>query len=169
MKRLWRALLQIHLSSCSMAAMGAPTPGLRVFFNRIKGVRFGPRAWVGALTYIDIHRQHPNRRGSVTIGEHVAIGHYVGIFTHDSLYYQVSDGAIPIVFGRVEIGDHCNISTGAFLFNCTIGSHSIVAPQAVVVNNEFPPYSLIAGNPATVVKDLRPRVEQAMNDASSSI
>lgn len=55
----------------------------------------------------------------------------------------------------VEIGDdiwfgaNCTILPGA-----RIGSGSIVAASAVVVKGEYPPRSVLAGNPARVVKTL---------------
>lgn len=140
-------------------AMMAPTVGTRVLLNRMKGVRFGTTPWIGGFVFLDIHHSHPDRRNSLVLGNHVAIGNYASIYTHDSLYNQVTGGRDPVEFGRVEVGDYVNISPNTFIYNSTIGHHSIVAPMAVVVNAEFPPYSLIAGNPAKVVKDLRPRIE----------
>ncbi|WP_416137215.1 acyltransferase [Halomonas sp. HK25] len=55
----------------------------------------------------------------------------------------------------IEIGHGCWIGTGAILLGgAKIGHHSIVAAGAVV-RGEFPPYSLIGGVPAKVIKKLR--------------
>src|SRR5690606_15904867 len=114
---------------------------------------------LGGMVYLDIHHSHPDAANSIVLGDRVAIGNSVAIYTHSSLYHQITEGRDPIEFDYVRVGDHVNISPNSFLYACTIGSHSIVAPGAVVAGGVYPPYSLIAGNPAKVVKDLRPRVE----------
>ena len=149
-----------YLRYCTALAMTAPSMKARIRFNAMKGVQFGRDPWLGVLAYLDIHHSHPDAANSLVLGDHVAIGNNVSIYTHDSLYHQVTGGTAPIEFGRVVIGDYVNVSPGSFLFNCTIGSHTIIAPHSVVVNGEFPPYSLIAGNPGKVVKDIRDRVER---------
>jgi carbonic anhydrase/acetyltransferase-like protein (isoleucine patch superfamily) len=152
LRRLWLRILTV-------VAMYGPTMGMRVRANRWRGVQIGDRPWLGALAYLDIHHSHPERRDSLVMGDNVAIGNNVSIYTHDSLYNRITDGREPVVFCKVRIGSHVNVSPGSFLYNCTIGDHSIVAPHAVVVNGEFPAFSLIAGNPAKRVKDLRDVVE----------
>lgn len=150
-----------YLRYLTAAAMVAPTMGVRIGCNRLKGVQFGRDPWLGVLAYLDIHHSHPDPGASLVLGDGVAIGNGVSIYTHDSLYQQVTEGAEDVEFGYVRIGDHVNVSPNAFIYNSTIGSHSIVAPLAVVVNANFPPYSLIAGNPARVVKDIRGRVTRS--------
>ena len=140
-------------------ALMAPTVGIRVLLNKMKGVQFGDSAWIGGFVFLDIHHSHPDRKNSLVFGHHVAIGNYASIYTHDSLYNQVTEGRDPVEFGRVVVGDYVNISPNTFIYNSTIGHHSIVAPLSMVVNAEFPPYSLIAGNPAKVVKDLRSHIQ----------
>ena len=57
--------------------------------------------------------------------------------------------------GVIEIGD--NVWVGAqstILKNARIGSGCIVATGSVVIAGDYPPNSLIAGNPARVVKSL---------------
>jgi acetyltransferase-like isoleucine patch superfamily enzyme len=158
---------KLALRYLTALGMVAPTMQARIRFNRWKGVRFGRDPWLGVLVYLDIHHSHPDRANSLIIGDGVAIGNNVSIYTHDSLYHLVTDGNEPVNFGRVVIGDHVNVSPHAFLYDCTIGSHSIVAPGAVVAGGEYPPYSLIAGNPAKVVKDIRSRVERSMGATTS--
>jgi hypothetical protein len=158
----WRKLKLRILTGLSMVV---PSMRLRILFNRWKGVRFGRDPWLGGLVYLDIHHSHPDADRSLICGDNVAIGNNVSIYTHDSLYHLVTEGHDPVRFGRVEIGDHVNVSPGAFLYDCRIGSHSIVAPHAVVTGGDYPPYSLIAGNPAKVVKDIRARVERSLGAA----
>jgi acetyltransferase-like isoleucine patch superfamily enzyme len=167
MARVLLQLRKLFLRYCTALAMVAPTMQMRIRFNRLKGVRIGRDPWLGVLVYLDIHHSHPDRENSLILGDRVAIGNNVSIYTHDSLYNLVTDGREPVNFGRVVIGDHVNVSPNAFLYDCRIGSHSIVAPGAVVAGGEYPPYSLIAGNPAKVVKDIRARVERSLGHQPS--
>ena len=166
--RLPMPLRKQALRYLTAVSMVAPTMGVRIRCNRLKGVRWGRDPWLGVLAYLDIHHSHPDRANSLVLGDRVAIGNSASIYTHDSLYNLVTDGGEDVNFGRVVVGDYVNISPGAFLYNCTIGSHSIVAPHAVITGGEYPPYSLIAGNPAKVVKDIRSRVERSFHVPGST-
>lgn len=154
-------LRSVVLRLLTAIGMFAPSMRLRIAANRWKGVQMGADPWMGVMVFLDIHHSHPDRGASLVMGDGVAIGNNVSIYTHDSLYNLVTEGREPVNFGRVVIGDHVNVSPTAFLFDCTIGSYSIIAPGAVVAGGEYPPYSLIAGNPAKVVKDIRSRVERS--------
>ena len=163
-QRLPRSVRSIWLRVLSAVAMWAPSMPLRIAANRAKGVKFGTGPWIGVHAYLDVHHSHPDPANCLVFGDNVAIGNNVSIFTHDSLYNRITAGRDPIEWGHVHTGSHVNISPHSFLYNCTIGDHSIVAPGSVVANAEFPPYSLIAGNPAKVVKDLRERVVRPATD-----
>lgn len=169
MTALRRLLRKQKLRYLTSLAMVAPTMGMRIRLNRWKGVRIGRNPWFGALVYLDVHHSHPSPEDCLVLGDGVALGNGVAIYTHDSLYNRVTELREPVQFARVVIGDWVNVSPGAFLYNCTIGSHSIVAPGAVVVNGEFPPYSLIAGNPAKVVRDITARVNRSLPAADSQV
>jgi acetyltransferase-like isoleucine patch superfamily enzyme len=55
----------------------------------------------------------------------------------------------PVIIGdHVWIGSHTIIQMGV-----TIGSNSVIAAGSVVIN-DIPPYSLAAGNPARVIKEI---------------
>jgi len=51
---------------------------------------------------------------------------------------------------KIEIGENCWIGNNATVM-ADIGSHSIIAAGSVVVN-QVPAKSIVAGNPARVVK-----------------
>lgn len=80
---------------------------------------------------------------------------YVHITDHSHGYENINDSIINqklVSKGPVIIDDGCWLG-----FNCEIlsgvhiGKHSVVAARSVVTK-DIPPYSVVAGNPARVVK-----------------
>lgn len=67
-------------------------------------------------------------------------------------YSSVHPGAR--ISGEVTVKDYALVGTGAVVLNrCTIGKGAVVAMGAVVAR-DVPDYTLVAGNPARVVKKL---------------
>jgi acetyltransferase-like isoleucine patch superfamily enzyme len=143
---------------CCAAAMVAPTPGMRTFFNRLKGCRIGKHTWIGSQVFLDVHLDHPDPGNAIVIGQHVSIGQNVLAFTHDSSYWQVTGRRRPIEFGRVVIGDYTYVGPGALIYDSRIGDHCIVMAHSVLIKKEYPSHSLIAGYPARVIKNLEDEV-----------
>lgn len=112
---------------------------------------------------------------SITIGDYVGIAHYTFIVDNNNhpvepearkehrirvapggkgyssvgASWELSDNA-PIVIGdNVWIGMYCFIAKGI-----TIGEGAVVARQSVVTK-DVAPYTVVAGNPARVVKELK--------------
>ena len=62
---------------------------------------------------------------------------------------------VPHIDGEIIIEDYAWIGAGAIILpNVRVGERSIVAAGAVVTE-DVPPYSVVAGNPAKVIKYLR--------------
>jgi acetyltransferase-like isoleucine patch superfamily enzyme len=95
----------------------------------------------------------------MNIGSNVAIGPGVKIFTHDTAFHQISEGAVPIKFGYVTIGDNSWIGANSVVANCIIGKHCIIAPNTLV-NRNVPDYSLVMGVPGEVVKSTQRLIER---------
>ena len=91
---------------------------------------------------------HVSEKNEIKIGKNVSIGH----------------GAI--VHGAV-VEDNCIIGINATILDgCYIGEGSIIAANAVVTpNTEIPPYSLVAGVPAKVIKNDKKLEEMAKENA----
>jgi acetyltransferase-like isoleucine patch superfamily enzyme len=106
----------------------------------------------------------------VEIGNRVLISHSVNIF--DSLTHplraSVRHEQVKQIFGLghpreisldespVKICDDAWIGAGAMVLRgVTVGEGGIVAAGAVVTR-DVPPYTIVAGNPAVVVRELSP-------------
>ena len=92
--------------------------------------------------------------GPVTIGNNVILAQNV---VASGLNHEYTDINIPISKQKVSmspiiIEDDCWIAANTMLTaGVTIGRHSIVAAGAVVTKS-VPPYSIVAGNPAKMIK-----------------
>ena len=96
--------------------------------------------------------------GTITIGEHAFFGHSVRVLTgtHDVSARLAARGrAIPLTGRDIIIGNGVWVSSGALLLGpLTVGEHAVVAAGAVVVD-DVPPFGLVAGVPARLVRSLR--------------
>lgn len=99
------------------------------------------------------------------IGEGTQIGACVSIFTHTShmairLYGEhfldiPSNKKKGFLIAPVKIGKYVFIASGSkILHGVTIGDGSIIAVNSVV-KNDVPPYSIVSGNPAEIVGDIK--------------
>lgn len=92
--------------------------------------------------------------GKVQIGNNVIIGPYVAIVSTNHSYQDVETPIArqPLQTGEVVIEDdvwigaHCTITQ-----NVRIGAHSIIGANSFV-NKDVPPYSIVGGAPAKVLK-----------------
>ncbi|KAF8243584.1 maltose O-acetyltransferas-like protein [Wilcoxina mikolae CBS 423.85] len=94
----------------------------------------------------------------VTIGSRTLVGPNVSIFTASHpLDHEVRNGTKGPEMGKeIEIGEDCWIGGGATVLpGVRIGRGSVVGAASVVTK-----YSVVAGNPARVVRRLRPMEEK---------
>jgi hypothetical protein len=86
----------------------------------------------------------PTPCGDLTIGDYVVLGEGARIIRHGPTR--------PFEHDRITIGDFCYIGDGArILLGAEIGKGCIVGTLAVVAGT-VPPYSIVAGNPARVIR-----------------
>ena len=80
---------------------------------------------------------HTDPNFPITIGERCVVGH--GVVVHGA-----------------TVGDYCLIGMGSTLLNgAVIDHHSIVGANSLVTQNKvFPPYSMILGSPARLVREI---------------
>lgn len=100
--------------------------------------------------------------GPVTIGDNVILAQHVGV---SGLNHGYTDVHTPIrdqkcSVAEVIIEDDCWIGTNVVITaGVTIGKHSVVAGGSVVTKN-VPPYTIVAGNPAKIIKQYNPQTEE---------
>ena len=105
-----------------------------------QGLQLGIGTHVSDCIYID--GLHP---WLITIDDYATLGPYVAIITHDASLAHYT-GLTRL--GRVTVGKRAFVGVGAILLpGTTIGDDSVVGAGAVV-HGEFPPGSLVMGNPA---------------------
>jgi acetyltransferase-like isoleucine patch superfamily enzyme len=106
----------------------------------------GPGCWIGAFTLID-------GSGGLRIGAGCNISSGAQILTHSTVRRTLTERVHPSPErAPTELGEHVFVGTNAtILMGCHIGHHSVVAAGAVVrEHSRFPPYSVVAGNPAVL-------------------
>lgn len=131
--------------------------GADTFFGPVvynNGVAYNPKIIIGDGTWIGKHSSLA-AIDRVDIGKNVLFAGYVHITDHGHGYEDInmpisrqrliSKGPV-IIEDQCWLGFSCEILSGVH-----IGRHSIVAARAVVTK-DVPPYSIVAGNPAKVVK-----------------
>ena len=118
------------------------------------GVKYQPKIVIGDGCRIGIRNSFACI-DSIKIGKEVLFAGYVHITDHSHGYEDIEKPITvqPLISkGGVEIGDHCWLGFSCeILSGVHIGKHSIVAARAVVTK-DVPPYSIVAGNPARIVK-----------------
>lgn len=120
------------------------------------GYKYSPQIKFGKNVYINFNCQI-TATNSIIIGDDVLIGSNVTITDHLHGDPRVRDTTPPkkralYSKGGVVIGANCLIGTGAVILpGVTLGEGCIVGANAVVTKS-FPPYTVIAGNPAIAVR-----------------
>lgn len=118
------------------------------------GMNYTPKITIGDGCWIGVRNSFA-AIDEIRIGNNVLFAGYVHITDHSHGYEEID---IPvskqplISKGSVVIEDQCWLGFGCeILSGVHIGKHSIVAARAVVTK-DVPAYSIVAGNPARIIK-----------------
>lgn len=115
----------------------------------------GEGTWIGAFTLID-------GLGGLRIGKGCNVSSGAQILSHSTVRRCVTERRHPEVDKKpTEIGDFVFIGANAVVqMGAKVGHHSVIGAGAVVLEDaNIPPYSLVVGVPARVVRDLRTEIE----------
>lgn len=116
-----------------------------------KGVRIGKDSTFGSDCYF-------GAAGGIEIGDDVVAGQYIRFHSEDHLFKNV-DRLIReqgVTHQGIKIGNNVWIGAGAvFLDGADIGEGCVIAGNAVVTGKKYPPFSVIGGVPAKVLKSRR--------------
>lgn len=121
----------------------------KVRYLRKQGVKIGINSRIGSMNF-------STEPYLIEIGDNVTIGNNSLLITHDASItcfrdeYPDSD-----LFGKIVIGDNVFIGLNAMILpNTRIGNNCIVGAGSVV-RGKFPDNSIIWGNPAQRVSDIK--------------
>lgn len=115
--------------------------------NKTK-IKVGNHVDIGNGTFISANND-------IKIGNHVIMAPYVFITDHDHGFYNIkknlhqqplTENGITKIEDNVFLGIKSTI-----LKNVTIGTHSIIGANSVVIK-DVPPYCIVAGNPSKIIK-----------------
>ncbi len=116
--------------------------------------KIGKGTWIGAFCLID-------GQGGLEIGKGCDISCGAHILTHSSLKrciterrYNKVDRSPTKIGNYVFVGENSTILKGA-----KIGHHSVIGAGAVVKEDaQIPPYSLVVGVPARIVRNIKKEI-----------
>lgn len=127
----------------------APHKRLRTYFHRLRGVQIGRNVEIGYGCLLG--GVNPSR---IHLDDNVVITARTVILDHDNAYYYT--------FGGDVVGGDVYIREGSFIgIGCVIYPGVEIGPRAVVgalsfVKSDIPPFCVAAGQPARVVRQMRP-------------
>jgi len=133
--------------------------GVILWLHQLRGVQMGKDCFVDPTALLET--AYPEK---ITIGNDVRITAHAVIMTHiKGPHYLRQTGLAPAISKPVVLEDHCFIGVNSVIMpGVTVGKAAIVASGAVVLNN-VPAYSMVAGNPARVIKRFPHPEEGEMN------
>jgi len=129
----------------------SPHPGLAVMLQRARGVKIGKHVYIGSSVTID--DIYPSL---INIEDYVSIGMGTMIFAHSNptCSLEIKKRFYPRKIAPVTIKKGAWITPGCIILaGVTVGENGIIGAGSVVTK-DVQPYTVVAGNPAKMVKRL---------------
>lgn len=122
--------------------------GVRNVLHRLRGVRMGRDCFIDPGATLET--AYPE---NITLGDDVRVTAGAIVMTHIKAPHRLRDlGHVPVVVEPVRLCSHSFIGVNSVVMpGVTVGEGAVVASGAVVLA-DVPPYTMVAGNPAKVVK-----------------
>lgn len=130
-----------------------PRNKTRVWALRKMGYSIGQSSYIASDLRLTLNFVY--NRGSLTIGERVSIAPGVIIILSSHSNASPISKQIPTHENVVNIGNDVWVGAGAIILNgLSIGDGAIVGAGSVVTH-DVPPHTIVAGNPAKVVREIK--------------
>jgi acetyltransferase-like isoleucine patch superfamily enzyme len=146
------ALRTLHNYLCHLIVPKLPEGELKLQFYRSMGVKVGRHVMIGTDAFMD-----PDWSGLITIEDYVGISPRAMLICHSRPMIALQ-GYVPSYASSIRIKRGAWIGAGAVILpGVTIGEGAIVGAGSVVTT-DVPPFSLVGGVPAKVIKKLAKHV-----------
>lgn len=148
MKRLIRAILR-------MLARNMLFPKLRMYLLKLSGIEIGNNSFVNMnVTFIDNYRKN-----AIKLGDRVAIAPGVSFVADSDVNFSKLNKIESFrIRGEIIVGDDAWIGTNAIILpNIKVGKCAVIGAGAVVTK-DVEDYSIVGGNPAKKLGDVRERL-----------
>jgi acetyltransferase-like isoleucine patch superfamily enzyme len=160
------SVFSVKKKVCKLMAKYFPVCSVRISALRAAGYKVGNAVYVGEELHVT--DEVDCRAGRLTIGDRVAIAQRVMIilssYANNSLYRDLFGST----FGDVVIERDAWIGAGAIILpNVTIGEGSIVGAGSVVTKS-VPPLTIVAGNPARVIRQVELHITEPLTPAAQN-
>jgi acetyltransferase-like isoleucine patch superfamily enzyme len=118
---------------------------------------------IGSGSYVGMNSILNGFYAKLTIGNNVSIAQNVNIMVDSGPNASPSmQKVFPLEKGPVTIGDNCWIGASSIIMpNVTLGEYCIIAANSYV-NKSFPPFSIVGGSPARIIRSFTEEEKQVM-------
>ena len=128
-----------------------PNPIINAQKYRFRGYLIGENTYIYSTSFLD-----KTKKAQITIGKNCVLTGCT-LLAHDSSLHAFGE---PTFFAPITIKDNCFIGWHAIILpGVTIHENCVIGAGAVV-SKDIPPNSVVAGNPARIIKTVSELIEK---------